>query len=53
MLPAHALRYATSIWYLDTNEALEDMKNDKMEAESTLEEQKARMEDVVNVLGLK
>ena len=52
MLPAYGLRYAISIWYLDTQEALADYENDKTNEEETDEEKTERMQRVMEHLGI-
>eukprot|EP00658_Telonema_sp_P-2_P011495 TRINITY_DN14399_c0_g1_i1.p1 TRINITY_DN14399_c0_g1~~TRINITY_DN14399_c0_g1_i1.p1 ORF type:complete len:219 (+),score=54.33 TRINITY_DN14399_c0_g1_i1:287-943(+) len=42
VLPAHSLRYAMSIWYLDTQEAMDDLQNDKEHPAESEEEETAR-----------
>ena len=47
------LRYAISIWYLDTKEALDDYENDKGVEEDSDEQKAERMQQVMQHLGIK
>ena len=53
VLPAQQVpRYAMSIWYLDTQEALDDYKEDQDQPEQTEHSKQERMNTVMQHLGL-